>query len=204
MTRRSAIASGRGGHELLGPHVRDPPDQLLVEVTADHRRNPQRLVGLLAEAVETAADHLADALRDLQLRRAAAAGQLALAGEQPDDLADEERVAVGLLLDGLGQSRRRRGARGHLDVALDGADRQPLQRDAPTALDAGDLAEHPGERMVAAELDVAVGAEDQQATRGELASREAEQEQRRLIRPMQVVEHEHDRPIAGRRRAAGW
>ena len=140
---------GRRSHQLLWLHVGDPPDQLLLEVPADHRGDTQCLIGPVAEAIEAPADHLPNALRDLQLRRVTAAGQLALAGEQPDDLADEERIAVRLLVDGLGQAHGRRGAGGHLDVTLDTPDREALERYAPAPLDAGDLAEHPGERMVA-------------------------------------------------------
>ena len=50
--------------------------------------------------------------------------------------------------------------------------------------------------MVAAELDVAIGAEHQQAARGELPGGEAEQEERGLVGPVEVVEHDHQWAVA--------
>ena len=185
-------------HQLLRRLLGHPPDQILVEVASDDRGHPERLVRRVAEAVETAADHLAHALWDLQVGEAATAGELPLAREQPDHLTDEEGIAVGLLLHRLGESRGRRGAGGHLDVSLDGTNREAAQQDPPAPLDARDLAENPGEGMVAAELDVTVGPEDQQAARGELPGGEPEQQQRRFVRPVEVIEDDHQRPVARR------
>ena len=52
--------------------------------------------------------------------------------------------------------------------------------------------------MAARELDVAVGADEQQRASGKLARDELEQEQRSLVRPVQVVQDEHERPGATR------
>ncbi len=144
--------------------VADPGDQLAVELAADRRGDGQRAVGRLREPVEAAADHLADALRDVELPRAGGGGRVLgqppLAGEQADDLAEEERVALGLGVDRLGEAGRRLDPGRHLYVAGDDVGVEAAQRDPPRPLGGGELAEHPGERVMAAELDVAVGADD--------------------------------------------
>ncbi len=58
------------------------------------------------------------------------------------------------------------------------------------------LAQHPGQRVVAAELDVAVGADDQQARGADLAGHVLEQQQRGLVGPVQVVEEQDHRAVA--------
>ena len=199
MTSRSAIASRGAVISCSARSSRDPPDQLAVELAADHGGDPQRLVRLLAEPVEAAADHLADALRDLQLGGAAAAGR---AGPRWPAAGPPRRRRTGCRRSARGPPRPGPAAAGdaggHLDVARDRRRPEAAQRDPAAALDPGQLAEHPGERVVAAELDVAVGAEDQQAARGELAGDELEQQQRGLVGPVQVVEHEHHRAGRGR------
>ncbi len=52
---------------------------------------------------------------------------------------------------------------------------------------------------MAAELDVSVGADDEERAVTEAAGEEAEQEQRGLVRPVQVVEHDHQRSRTCRR-----
>ena len=51
--------------------------------------------------------------------------------------------------------------------------------------------------MVAAQLDVAVGADHEQRAVAQLAGEELEQQQRGLVGPVQVVEDEHQRPRGG-------
>ena len=97
-------------------------------------------------------------------------------------------------------ARRPVDAGGELDVVGDPVRVEAAQRDPARALDPGELAERVGERVVAAELDVAVGADQQQAGAGEPAGDEAQQQQRGLVGPVQVVEHDHQR---ARARGAG-
>ena len=119
--------------------------------------------------------------------------QLALLNEQPDDLGDEERVALRLRVDHVDELRRWCDAARCLDEAADVLLGQAAQQDPLEAALAAQLGECLRERVPARELDVAVGADEQQARAGELARDELEQAQRSLVRPVQIVEHEHER-----------
>ena len=59
---------------------------------------------------------------------------------------------------------------------------------------ASQLGERRRERIREGRIDVAVGADDQQAAVAELAGHEPEEQERGLVRRVQVVEHQHQRP----------
>ena len=181
--------------------VADPRDHLELELPTADGGEPQHLVGGLREAIEPPADHLAHALRDRDLPPRLVLAEATLGRHQPHDLADEERVAPRLLADRDGElGGRAIDAGGELDVAGDSVGVEAVQCDSTRGVDLGELAERCGKRVVAAELDVAVGADDQQAGVGEPAGEEAQQQQRRLVGPVQIVEHDDQR--AGARGAA--
>ena len=73
----------------------DTRQRIEIELAAEHRGQGEKPVALVREMAQTAADHLPHALRDRK-RRHRRLVQASLRGEQPHDLADEERVAVGL------------------------------------------------------------------------------------------------------------
>ncbi len=161
-------------------------EQSQVELAADDARHAQDLVGVVGELLQPARDHLLDALghRDpaqralLELRQAA------------QRLLDEERVALGL----LGQAPHE--LRGDV-VARD--QRARLLRRQPAQIDALEerLPAQPAEQLA---LDAARGAEHEQAHRRRVLEQVAEQQQRRCVGPVQVVEQQHDRALAGRER----
>ena len=105
-----------GTVKLGAVDVRDPRQGLFVEVPPDRRGATQDHVGLLRETVKPAADDVTDALRD-QHPAVSAPVEGALAGQQADDLPDEERVPLGLPVDLGDQSGRRGGPGRALDVA---------------------------------------------------------------------------------------
>ena len=84
-------------------------------------------------------------------------------------------------------------AGGDLEIAIDVFPRETVQGDPRRDGMSGELGERCGERMVAAELDIAVRRHDDDATDGHLGGQVAKQQQRRLVRPMQIVEHEQQR-----------
>jgi len=156
--------------------------------------NRQDLVRRRREPVEPPPHHLADALRDGGLPPRLGLAQPALRGEQPDDLTDEERVAARLVADPLSELTGRALDTGdQLDEPADTGGIEPPQRDPPRTLGRGQVRERFGKRVVTAELDVAVGADHEQPGVGELAGEEPQQEQRRFVGPVEVVEHEHER-----------
>ena len=91
-----------------------------IEVPADDRCDAEHLVAVLGQPVEPPADHLADALGDRQAPRGHLVRRLepAVRGEQAHDLVHEERVALGLAVDGPRQGRRRGAPGAQLEEAL--------------------------------------------------------------------------------------
>ena len=176
----------------------------MLEIATDGGSPREHAVGALGELVEAPPHHLADALRDRQLpvchaRGAVPASEATLAGEQTHHLADEERVALGLLPDRGDQVSRGLRARGHLHESGHGRGVEAAEHDPATPLDASQLAQRPRERMMATELDVPVGADHQQSGARQLPRHELEELQRGGVRPVEVVEHDHQRARARRR-----
>jgi hypothetical protein len=96
------------------------------------------------------------------------------------------------------RSGRRRNAGRHLDVARHVVAPESAEEVAARHRLARETAERLEQRMLARHLDVAVGADHEQAGRAHLASEELEEKERRLVRPVHVVEHEDER-LADRR-----
>jgi hypothetical protein len=121
-------------------------------------------------------------------------------------LPHEEGIAFGLGMQALRQppalivermARRLGHQLGHL------GHRQPRHRELLNAGQAPHIAHHPGQRMAAAELGVAVGAQHQQAHAVAFGRRRPQhmpqQQQHRFGRPVQVVQHQHHRPPSSQR-----
>jgi hypothetical protein len=167
--------------------------QRLVELPPDHCRKRQQPVRLRGEAVEPAAEHLTDAVRDGDLGHTLAGSEHTLRRHERHHLREEEGVPLSLLIDACEQLGTRYGISrslhegDHLRLA------QAAQVEALEEPLAVELRQHLGERVDAVEVGVAVGAEDEQAGAGKLACHVAEHQQRRAVRPVQVVEHEQQR-----------
>ena len=170
-----------------------------VELRADHRGGLEDVDGGLAEPVEPAADHLAHALRHAEVAERGPAVVREGAGleQVAQHLLDEERVAAGLVLDRGAQPGAGLRADPGGDQARGGVPVEPGQRDPLDEPVAPQVGERAGERVPAAELGLAVGADDHDPGRAGVAQHVGEQPQRRQVGPVQVVEREQHRP-AGR------
>lgn len=96
-------------HGVLGT-VGDPRQQRHVELAPDHGRQLQHLVGRFREPAQPPADHFLDALGDAQAGDVAPVGPAiplpedrARLAEMAEDLADEERAALGLVMQCTGE-----------------------------------------------------------------------------------------------------
>ncbi len=173
-----------------------------VDVPADDRRPAEHVVDLVGQAGHPAADHLPYPLGDghvLQvhgrLPHAVALDDGAGLRQVAQDLAHEEGVALGLGVHGRGegplgvvQFLARRGGDERLDL-LGG---EPGQREALDPGRPAQVGEQLAQRMGPVQVGVAVGADDQDPT-GLLGPEEvAQEEQRGLARPVQVVEDQHE------------
>ena len=96
----------------------DTRQRIEIELAAEHRGKREKPVALVREVAQAAADHLPHALRDGKRRRRRLV-KASLRGEQPHDLADEQRVALGLGVHRRGQVGCGRAGRGELDEAGD-------------------------------------------------------------------------------------
>ena len=208
------------GARLVPAFPQDLPIERLVEeiehgifVGAEHpahdlEREPARhrgadrehLVALVAEAREAAPDHFAHALGQLfgDAFRAARpvpvdAFERTALREVAQDLGDEERVALGLAVHRLREDRRRLLLADGFDERLHLVAVEPAQQHALVEVLSPQRGDHVGERMGAVELDVAIRAHDQDALATQVARQVLQQQERRLVGPVEVVEHEHDR-----------
>jgi hypothetical protein len=173
-----------------------------LELRPDHGGDPQGVVGVVRQAGEPAAHDFPDSFGNAQFfdgqpRAPALLSSFDGAGldQVAEHLPDEERVAFRLLVDGPSQGVPGfvEGTAGglfddgrHADV-IQAAERQPLH----TAL-AAEVGHDLDQRMVVREFGVPVGAEDEDAPAAG-PDDVAEQQQRRLGRPLEVVEHQQHR-----------
>ena len=155
-----------------------------------HREQPFAVSGEVAQA---AADDLSHALRNRE-RSCTRLAQALLRGEQPHDLAHEQRVALRLGVQRRTELGCRSLGRGHLDEAHDVARGEPGKRKPAGDRLARKLGDGAFERVRERWIDVAIGADDQQPAVAELASDESQQEQRRLVRGVEIVQHHYERP----------
>ena len=120
--------------------------------------------------------------------------------ERAPQLADEERVAVGEVADRLCELRRAgadvtaRGAADELRYVVARKAGEPQPHDVVGSAQVG---ERLGERSRHVGLGVAEGAEQQQARAPGGARQVAQEQQRRGVGPVPVLDHEQHRPVAG-------
>jgi hypothetical protein len=189
------------GHRLV-EHVQEVVDRDAAhagegverEVAAQDRREHEHPVAVGREVGEPAGDHVAHGLGDGE------SNGLRLATfdrEQPHDLAHEQRVALRLGVQRRNELRRRDRPRRAHDVVGDVALAQPSERDAPRTGLPRDGGDQLGQRGAGDRVDVPVGTDDQRVHRAQLARHEPQQQQRRRIGRVQVVQDEHERPALG-------
>jgi hypothetical protein len=151
-----------------------------LEVAARHRGNLQDSLAAAGQATQPLGDHRPDTLRQArrQHRRAQLSPtELPLAGEQPHDLGDEERVAVGLPVHRRRQPRqlRRRRHLGHQgDEAGHLLEVQPAEQQPVMLLAARQIGHRRHQRMSLLHLCVPVAAHHQDAGTLQLAAHKAQ------------------------------
>ena len=198
--------------EVVGRLVDGRSKQVEVPLGPDDRRQTEDTFGVGTEPHHAAADDLTDAvgqadLVDARRPRAVvcARGGPAL-GQVLHDLPREERVAVRLPVQRLDERQPRlaevvAGGRNHELGQLGVVEsRQGQPVDAGLAPQRG---QHVRQRAVGADLGVAVGPDDEKPRclgRGQHVPHE---EDGGLVRPVQVIEHDEDRRVLGRRAENG-
>ena len=163
------------------------------ELAAEHRGEDERAVALVRKVREPARDHVAKAPRR-------GAPNVAVDGagrprrEQAHDLAHEQRVAFGLLVQSPRQAAQRRSP-----VPSGRRIRQTRPRSSP----ASETRRVTGSRASAASSSANAGPgagrrrgrrQPRGCGRSQLARQEPQEQQRRDVGRVQIVEHQHDRP----------
>ena len=183
------------GNQLVPGERPDLLEHVEVELAADHRRRREHLAHGLPEPRQPARRYLAHALRHSCLVQGdRAAEPAARIGEVVHDLLDEERVAVGHLLQLLDERRGARPASERRDErarlgGVEACEVEPLEHS---------LAAQGGQqrRELVAPLVCARGGDEQRALGGGGAHQVADQLERREVGRVQVVEHDQQRRVA--------
>ncbi len=181
----------------------DGLEQRQPELPPQHRRRHERLVGARGEAVDAGEDDLLDGRWDLDVDRVVESPDLRLADERadvdegPDDLLEEERVALGRLEDA---ALHLRGQGGPADEGAQelpsGVARERVERDLAGAvgkLACGRLLDPPG-------VMVALGAAGQHEEQGRHLRVDEEplkELERGGVGPVQVLEGDRDGSVLG-------
>ena len=172
--------------QLALVHLGELGEQIVVDLAPDHRRHAEQPQRRLRDVGEACLEHLAE-------RR----WQAAALDARGDELLGEERVALGALVDRRDQARPGRMPQDRVELAGDVAAVEPSQLDP---LDAGlpvGLGEPEQQRVAARELVAPERDQQQQALRLGVADQEREELPRRVVRPVQVLDGEHDGPVGG-------
>ena len=174
-------------------------DRRELEVGPGDRRELEQLDRRRRKPLKALVRDLADGCRRTQLGRGPdepRPGQAdrhgALVHQLAPELRDEEGVAAGELADGLGQLRRRLGTRRQPDELGELAVGKPPESDTDDPLRAVDVDERLRELGGDVRLGVAKRRDDQHPRRGARADEVSDEEQRRRVGPVQVLEHEQD------------
>lgn len=145
---------------------------------------------MLVEQREALPDGLAHAVRNRQLATRGCR-ETAAADEQPEQLVQEERVALGRLPDRCCGRRIDR-------VAVRGDHRSDLVVCEPAQQQGGAFARDPREQRAGlggqGRVGIPAGRDDEHAHPAQLARDELQQQQRADVRDVEVVEHDRERP----------
>ncbi len=184
-----------GGLEVVEDVVevpaRRPGEEAEVDVAADDRRHPQQVTGGVGEQGEPPADDVAHAAGHVGGRQAVAAGQ------QAGQLGREEGVALGAGVDGGGGDGVEGVAGGLGDEGRRGCAGEAPEAEPPGPRRPGEEGEGVHDGVVAADLELPDGGHDQQRHVDQPAEHRGEQLERVDVGPLQVVDHQHDRPDGG-------
>jgi len=151
--------------------------------------------------VQALANRLADGRRQTDRTRIGLPDrrERSLVGKEADNLCDEERVSARLSVDCCYQLGGCTGAGDEIDEARDIALGEPGEWQTPASRRTLDVGQGWCQGMVAADFDVSVGTDQEDARVAKLPRQEREEQDRGSVRPMEIVEHEDQRPVCGGR-----
>ena len=169
--------------------ARDRGEQPVGHGAARGRRGAQQPLGGWVEALDAGEEDVAQGQGQLVGVRAAL--------HRSEDLLDQERIALRALVDLVHEPRARRRTEDGLELARHVRPPKALQLDAlhrPYALPAAD---ERSQRMAAVQLVGAEADDHEHASAVQRAHEQGHEVQRRPIRPVQILDHEHERAVGG-------
>ena len=174
-------------------------ERVELELAAENGGKHEDQVAVVGKVTQAAADHRPQTVRNGHppRGRVRCVDQGAFGYEEPDDLADEERIPACLLLKPGGELPGWLDARAEADEARHLVLGQPRESQPSCHRLARQLGQRRRQGLLEARVDVPVGSDDQETARGEDAREKLQQQQRRRVGGVQVVEHEEERPLAG-------
>jgi hypothetical protein len=175
--------------QLVAIHAGDRGEDLLVDATPGHRRDAKDVLGALRGGRDPGGQRRANG------RRQCPDGDPAAAGHQ--QLLDEEGIAVRPALDPVDELRGRVGAVDRGDEAGGLLAAEPFEVDPLEPTRPGDLGEPGQERVAAVDLVGPVGQAQRDTVGGEVRNEERDRVTGRRVGPVEVLDHEQERPIAG-------
>ena len=184
--------------ELAGRSAAKPSQRVQRELATEDGREAEDSVALLREAFDPPPNDLTNPFRDRQAQpcRVVDGFETAFRREQPDDFSHEQRVTFRLAVDYRHHTVAWRHSGDLLDETGDVRLGEAEQRDMPRRPLARELGQGEGQGVVPAQVDVAIGAQDEDGGVAEFACDELQQQQRRRIGGVQVVEYEHERLVS--------
>ena len=187
----------RGVERVEGVGCRDPRrvrQHVELDRQSQHGRRGEELLGLGREHADPPADDVERGARDAGAAGGGDVGEPLLAGEQLDDLADEERVAAGAFVHEARHLVRHRRAAPSAEPGAHLGVGQALQVDALGSRLPGQLGQAGDQRWGRVGSDGAHGGHEQHRHAGQRAGHELERAQRRCVGPLEVVDDEDQRP----------
>jgi hypothetical protein len=209
---REGVTVRRGGklgddaqRHCVVNHVEEPSrgqpapalEQVQIELAPEDGSDPENRHRLTGQGGHAAADQRANLLRHASERvraRRVEALQGVLGSEKPDDLSQEEGIALGDLVQPHDEMARRPRSDEGRDVVVHVCRGQAAKRDPPS--DSGELGEDVAQ-LAYPLLRLSVGSDEHDARLGERVAQEPQEQQRRLVRGVNIVKRYEERPIRG-------
>jgi hypothetical protein len=179
----------QGVVELVVGEARDRGEQPVRHRRACGRRDPQQPLGGGREPLDAREQDVAQRQRQVV--------GVGAALHRPEDLLDQERVALRALVDEIHQPRARRGAEDRLELALHVVTPEALELDAVHGAHALPARDQRAQRVAAVQLVGAERDDHQDAPGAQRSYEEGHEVERRPVRPVQVLDDEHQRAVLG-------
>ncbi len=172
------VGHDTGGHclvervqQIVFGDIRYAGECVEAELAPEHAGEREHPVRLIRQVTQPSSDDVADALWDEELRGVSLI-EASLFGEQSHDLADEQRIALGFLVDDIDEISTRSLGRNELDEFRYRAVGQPGKPETFRCRLPDELRQRTRQRLAGAWVDVTARTDDEQAAVLELARKE--------------------------------